>query len=65
MLAAFPQSPDPGAQLSFPSWRWRLDFLFVRLPSQWGASYRVIDEDRYGSDHRPIVGRIELVGDTP
>ncbi len=34
-----------------------LDHLFFRLPTGMVASYEV-PEDRYGSDHYPVVGRI-------
>ena len=34
-----------------------LDHLFFRLPAEMSATYTVID-DRYGSDHHPVVGRI-------
>lgn len=36
-----------------------LDHLFFRLPKGWSASYRVI-ENRYGSDHRPVLARIRM-----
>jgi endonuclease/exonuclease/phosphatase family metal-dependent hydrolase len=34
-----------------------LDHLFFRLPEGWHGDYRVIDA-AYGSDHRPLVGRV-------
>jgi endonuclease/exonuclease/phosphatase family metal-dependent hydrolase len=34
-----------------------LDHLFFRLPAEMAGSYEVI-QDRYGSDHYPVVGRI-------
>jgi endonuclease/exonuclease/phosphatase family metal-dependent hydrolase len=36
-----------------------LDHLFFRLPEGWHGDYRVIDV-AYGSDHRPLVGRVLL-----
>jgi len=34
-----------------------LDHLFLDLPDGWTATRRVI-EDRYGSDHHPVLGMI-------
>jgi endonuclease/exonuclease/phosphatase family metal-dependent hydrolase len=36
-----------------------VDHLFFRLPAGWTAGYRVA-EDHYGSDHRPLLGRMRL-----
>ncbi len=62
---AFPQS---GRQLRMAtlSSPWILpdlvlDHLFFRLPEGWSASYRII-EDRYGSDHRPVLARLVMDG---
>jgi endonuclease/exonuclease/phosphatase (EEP) superfamily protein YafD len=36
-----------------------LDYLFFRLPDGWtGVSTRV--DDRFGSDHHPLLGRIQI-----
>jgi endonuclease/exonuclease/phosphatase family metal-dependent hydrolase len=37
----------------------RLDHLFFRLPEGWRSEFRR-GEQRYGSDHSPLIGRIEL-----
>jgi endonuclease/exonuclease/phosphatase family metal-dependent hydrolase len=37
----------------------RLDHLFFRLPDGWTAQF-ARDGDRYGSDHHPLVGVVEL-----
>jgi endonuclease/exonuclease/phosphatase family metal-dependent hydrolase len=37
----------------------RLDYLFAKLPPEWRAEYRVV-EDTYGSDHRPLLGWVAL-----
>lgn len=37
----------------------RLDHLFFRLPDGWSGTFRRA-EDRYGSDHYPLVGTINL-----
>lgn len=37
----------------------RLDHLFFRLPDGWRGTFRRAD-DRYGSDHYPLVGSIRL-----
>jgi endonuclease/exonuclease/phosphatase family metal-dependent hydrolase len=39
----------------------RLDHLFFRLRTGWTASFRRLDE-RFGSDHYPLVGTIEFGG---
>jgi endonuclease/exonuclease/phosphatase family metal-dependent hydrolase len=40
------------------------DHLFFRLPDGWSATYEVI-ADWYGSDHRPLVGRVRTGGADP
>ena len=39
----------------------RLDHLFYRLAPQWQAAFRRA-EQRYGSDHYPLVGRLVIAG---
>lgn len=39
----------------------KLDHLFFGLPDSWDAGYEVID-DRYGSDHKPLVGWVTMAG---
>jgi endonuclease/exonuclease/phosphatase family metal-dependent hydrolase len=39
----------------------KLDHLFFGLPDSWDARYKVID-DRYGSDHKPLVGWVTMSG---
>lgn len=36
-----------------------IDHIFFRGPPGWRAEYRVVSES-YGSDHRPLVGRVEI-----
>jgi hypothetical protein len=36
-----------------------LDYLFFRIPSYWRGSARAF-RDRFGSDHRPLIGRVEF-----
>jgi endonuclease/exonuclease/phosphatase family metal-dependent hydrolase len=54
-LDRFPETPPRPA----PTFRDRLvlDHLFFDLPDGWTATRRVI-EDRYGSDHHPVLGVI-------
>lgn len=42
----------------------KLDHLFFGLPETWSAHYQVID-DRYGSDHKPLVGWVTMSGSDP
>lgn len=37
----------------------RLDHMFFRLPDGWAAGYQ-IGNDRYDSDHRPLIGWVHL-----
>jgi endonuclease/exonuclease/phosphatase family metal-dependent hydrolase len=37
----------------------RLDHLFFGVPDDWGAGYEVVD-DRYGSDHNPLLGWVRM-----
>jgi len=36
-----------------------VDYLFFRLPEGWSATYQRID-NRYGSDHYPLLGRVRI-----
>ncbi len=36
----------------------RVDYLLFKLPDGWAAHYRRLDV-RYGSDHYPLLGRVE------
>ena len=38
---------------------WTTDYLFFRLPEKWNREYRRL-EYRYGSDHYPLLGRIQF-----
>jgi endonuclease/exonuclease/phosphatase family metal-dependent hydrolase len=51
---AFPDTP-PARGATFGSLR--LDYLFFRLEPGWRASWHAVDE-RYQSDHRPVVARL-------
>ena len=55
LLKRFPDTPPRPA----PTFRDRLvlDHLFLDLPAGWVATRRVVDQ-RYGSDHHPVVGVI-------
>jgi endonuclease/exonuclease/phosphatase family metal-dependent hydrolase len=50
----FPDTPNDQADPTFRE-RLTLDHLFFDLPDGWTARRRVID-DRYGSDHHPVLG---------
>ncbi|MBW2173015.1 MAG: hypothetical protein JRF69_13815 [Deltaproteobacteria bacterium] len=39
-----------------------VDYLFFRLPEGWSADYQRIDA-LYGSDHYPLLGRVQIGGD--
>ena len=54
-LERFPDTPERPA----PTFRERLvlDHLFFDLPPGWSATRHVL-EDRYGSDHHPVLGLI-------
>jgi endonuclease/exonuclease/phosphatase family metal-dependent hydrolase len=58
-LTRFPDTP-PRPQPTFRD-RLVLDHLFLDLPAGWEATRRVVDE-RYGSDHHPVLAEIRLVG---
>jgi len=55
--------PDTPPDDSGPTFRERLvlDHLFFDLPDGWTARRRVL-EDRYGSDHHPVVGVVFSTG---
>jgi endonuclease/exonuclease/phosphatase family metal-dependent hydrolase len=54
---------DTAREPSRPTFRGRLvlDHLFFDLPDGWRATRDVVP-DRYGSDHHPVVGVIEVRG---
>jgi endonuclease/exonuclease/phosphatase family metal-dependent hydrolase len=54
----FPDTRVTDRRPTFRGWL-RLDHLFFRLPAGWTGSFRRAD-DRYGSDHYPLVATIEL-----
>jgi endonuclease/exonuclease/phosphatase family metal-dependent hydrolase len=56
-LAAFPDTSVRDTRPTF-GWGLRLDHLFFRLPEGWTADSVRLD-DRFGSDHYPIMGKIE------
>jgi endonuclease/exonuclease/phosphatase family metal-dependent hydrolase len=53
--------PDTPTDDSGPTFRERLvlDHLFFDLPDGWTARRRVL-EDRYGSDHHPVLGTVTI-----
>jgi endonuclease/exonuclease/phosphatase family metal-dependent hydrolase len=56
----FPDSPEAdGPTYSVAGVSRRLDHLFFRLPAGTTAEVRVAS-DRYGSDHAPVLGVVEL-----
>ena len=59
---AFPQTVVTDRRPTFQGML-RLDHLFFRLPDGWIGSFHRLD-DRYGSDHYPLVGTVEFHGST-
>jgi endonuclease/exonuclease/phosphatase family metal-dependent hydrolase len=55
---SYPQTPAPAAEFTFRGGT--LDYVFLRLPSQWFSTFGVVD-GFFGSDHRPLIGRIDLM----
>ena len=55
---SFPQTPEPGVEATFRGGM--LDYVFLRLPAQWFSMFGAVD-GFFGSDHRPLIGRIDLV----
>lgn len=64
LRASFPQSPISSAT-TYPAARGflsrKLDHFLVRLPEGWEATVRRVD-DRYGSDHYPLIGAVHREG---
>ena len=56
--AAFPQTRMRDRRATF-RWLLRLDHVFLRLSPGWGAEFRRGD-DRFGSDHYPLVGTLRF-----
>jgi endonuclease/exonuclease/phosphatase family metal-dependent hydrolase len=54
----FPDTRVTDRRPTFRGWL-RLDHLFFRLPEGWTGKFRRAD-DRYGSDHHPLIATIEL-----
>jgi endonuclease/exonuclease/phosphatase family metal-dependent hydrolase len=54
----FPGTPVVDRRATFRGWL-RLDHLFFRLAPGWTASFRRADE-RFGSDHFPLVGSVRF-----
>ena len=54
----FPQTLDPSLASGFGQRR-LLDYVFLRVPAAWFSTLTAI-EDRFGSDHRPVLAWIEL-----
>jgi endonuclease/exonuclease/phosphatase family metal-dependent hydrolase len=52
----FPDTPDEPSDPTFRD-RLVLDHVFFDLPEGWTAQRRVL-EDRYGSDHHPVLGLV-------
>ena len=57
-VRAFPQTVVTDRRSTFRGLL-RLDHLFFRLAPGWKASFRRADEN-YGSDHYPLIGRIDI-----
>jgi endonuclease/exonuclease/phosphatase family metal-dependent hydrolase len=59
MRSHFPQPANPPIRATLahriPLLSSLVDHLFFRVPEEWTALYQVV-ADRYGSDHRPLVG---------
>lgn len=64
LRASFPETPA-NAMHTYPVarglWGRTLDHLLVRVPDGWRASVRRVD-DRYGSDHYPLIGMVRRQG---
>lgn len=58
LAARFPDGPPP---LDEPTFRERLflDELFFDLPEDWRVARSIVD-NRYGSDHHAVVGRLRM-----
>jgi endonuclease/exonuclease/phosphatase family metal-dependent hydrolase len=57
--------PPPAAVDERPTFRrQRLDYLFHRLPAGWAIDTRRLD-DRFGSDHYPLLALVRPGGATP
>ena len=59
---AFPETHVTDRRATFRGML-RLDHLFFRLDDGWRAAYRRAD-DRYGSDHYPLIGTIDFADST-
>jgi endonuclease/exonuclease/phosphatase family metal-dependent hydrolase len=59
---AFPQTRVTDRRATFHGLL-RLDHLFFRLDAGWMADFRRAD-DRYGSDHYPLIGKIKFTEPT-
>ncbi len=57
---AYAQTPSADRRPTFAHAGLRVDYLFFRLPDGLSAEYRRLD-DRYGSDHYPLLGWIRAV----
>ncbi len=57
LAARFPDGPPPLANPTFRD-RLFLDEVFFDLPDGWAAE-RLVVEDRYGSDHHPVVALLD------
>ncbi len=60
LTSRFPETPADQANPTFRD-RLVLDHLFFDLPDGWTAHRRVV-EDRYGSDHHPVLGVVHIRG---
>lgn len=56
LIEAFPDAPAHDRRPTFAGLL-RLDHAFARLPDDWQASFVRLD-DRFGSDHFPLFGRV-------
>jgi endonuclease/exonuclease/phosphatase family metal-dependent hydrolase len=67
LLSRFPETPPAPDGATFGTgWGYarRLDHMFFRLPDGWKARQRRVD-DRYGSDHHPLLGWVVVGHDFP
>lgn len=60
LLDRFPDTPEQPLRPTFRD-RLVLDHLFFDVPDTWTVTHRVVD-DRYGSDHHPVLGLITFGG---
>lgn len=67
LRSSFPDTPPAPDGATFGTgfgYARRLDHMFFRLPDGWRSRYERV-EDRYGSDHHPLLGWVVVGGPEP